>query len=401
MNVIYLSTGCSPDTYAALFPTSATAPSPPMQRFNELMVRGLSTKDVRAVVVSARPISRTSHPTSRCFSAYTDSLGSVRFHYIQLLNIRYLKALSVFLTSGSYTLAQSIRRRRATVIMVETLHLPLLVAAVLCGRVLGLPVIGIAPDVPGFFYEDEVGLKRSALARWHRWLIRRCSGLVAVSQPILDLFGFTSRDSVVVEGFSESSPLPQATDSEPTTETKIVLYAGTLDAANGIDMLVQGFCSSVMGLTALHLYGRGALSSEIKEISKRHEAVKYFGAVPNQVVLQAEARATLLIVPRPSHRRFVQYSFPSKLIEFMASGTPVLTTRLPVIPESLEPHLFFIEDETPQGILRAIQDVLSLPSTVLRQKGVEARRYIQEAMGESRQVDKILALASVQSTGMR
>ena len=46
-------------------------------------------------------------------------------------------------------------------------------------------------------------------------------------------------------------------------------------------------------------------------------------------------------------------------MEYMASGTPVLTTRLPGMPAEYYPYVEFIDEETPEGIARALKRVLS------------------------------------------
>jgi len=54
----------------------------------------------------------------------------------------------------------------------------------------------------------------------------------------------------------------------------------------------------------------------------------------------------------------VRYSFPSKLIEYMASATPVLTTRLPGIPPEYEPYVYWIEDDSVEGIEHSLRAVM-------------------------------------------
>ena len=53
----------------------------------------------------------------------------------------------------------------------------------------------------------------------------------------------------------------------------------------------------------------------------------------------------------------------------MASGTPVLTTRLPGMPKEYEEFVYLINDETIDGIGEALVSVLSDSREVLHQRG--------------------------------
>ena len=65
---------------------------------------------------------------------------------------------------------------------------------------------------------------------------------------------------------------------------------------------------------------------------KNNEKIKYFGVIDFESILLRQKNTDLLINPRPSIDEYTKYSFPSKIMEYMASGTPVLTTKLSGIP---------------------------------------------------------------------
>ncbi|MGM9604483.1 MAG: glycosyltransferase, partial [Faecousia sp.] len=94
----------------------------------------------------------------------------------------------------------------------------------------------------------------------------------------------------------------------------------------------------------------------------------------------------------PSDEEYVQYSFPSKTMEYMSTGTPVLTTALPCIPEEYHPHLYFIGEETPQGIAEALSRVLSHSDAELFAKGCQARRFVLEQRNNVVQAAKVLEM---------
>ena len=54
--------------------------------------------------------------------------------------------------------------------------------------------------------------------------------------------------------------------------------------------------------------------------------------------------------PRFTGAEYTLYSFPSKNIEYMVSGTPVITTRLAGIPDDYYPYVFVFEEEINENI---------------------------------------------------
>ena len=100
----------------------------------------------------------------------------------------------------------------------------------------------------------------------------------------------------------------------------------------------------------------------------------------------------MLVNPRPTAEEFVKYSFPSKTMEYMSTGTPVLTTVLPGMPEEYHPYVYLIRDETPQGIARALKDTLAQSDEALLQKGMAARNFVLTEKDNVTQAEKILEM---------
>ena len=113
-----------------------------------------------------------------------------------------------------------------------------------------------------------------------------------------------------------------------------------------------------------------------REQAEQDPRIRYLGIAPNETVIGAEIRATLLINPRPSDEEFTRFSFPSKNLEYMASGTPVLTTDLPGMPREYLPYVYLFKEETDPGMAETLRQVLSLPAETLHGKGAAAKRFV-------------------------
>ena len=82
-------------------------------------------------------------------------------------------------------------------------------------------------------------------------------------------------------------------------------------------------------------------------------------------------------------------------MEYMASGTPVLTTDLPGMPREYLPYVNLIRQETPQGIAQALREVLTRPEEDLERQGREARRFVLEERNNVVQAEKILRMLRI------
>jgi len=79
-------------------------------------------------------------------------------------------------------------------------------------------------------------------------------------------------------------------------------------------------------------------------------------------------------------------------MEYMASGTPVLTTRLPGMPMEYHPHVYLIEEESDEGVAKALTESLAHSDEELFQKGQAARNFVLEERNNVVQAAKILEM---------
>ena len=73
----------------------------------------------------------------------------------------------------------------------------------------------------------------------------------------------------------------------------------------------------------------------------------------------------------------------------MASGTPLLTTKVGGMPEEYWEYCYFIVDETCDGIAQAIKSVMEKTTEELRNLGVSSREFSIEQKNCFTMVKKI------------
>ena len=129
---------------------------------------------------------------------------------------------------------------------------------------------------------------------------------------------------------------------------------------------------------------------ELEQIAKEDPRVFYGGMLLNSQIVEKEMEASLLVNPRPIGEEYVKYSFPSKTMEYMSTGTPALTTVLPGMPKEYHPYVYLLEDESKEGIAKKLTEILTQSDEALFEKGMKARRFVLEEKNNVIQAKKIL-----------
>ena len=82
--------------------------------------------------------------------------------------------------------------------------------------------------------------------------------------------------------------------------------------------------------------------------------VAYLGEIPRNKLLAYQKDADLLINPRINAGIFTRYSFPSKNMEYMSSGTPMVGYKLEGIPEEYDNYINYFAEPTAESIASCI-----------------------------------------------
>lgn len=157
------------------------------------------------------------------------------------------------------------------------------------------------------------------------------------------------------------------------------------------DMLINAFMK-ISGDYELWIFGSGDIEDYIKECAKKDSRISFFGRISREEVLRYEKQASLLVNVRDSSEQYTKYSFPSKTMEYMSSGTPLLTTKLPGIPDEYFDYVYTPCDETEEGIAKAMGDILSKPDEELRKKGEKAKAFVNDSKNYIVQARKVYEL---------
>lgn len=386
MHILYAVTTCSDAAYRRLFSGVEKKPAFQSQKYHRLLIEGLAA-GARVEVIANPPVNR--QVMGQAFVALPAEVeGGAVYRNLPAVRNPLLKAAVV----GFGTFFRVLRAADGdSAVVVDVLNRVTALSALLAARVRGRRCVGIVTDVPDLLSGSRLSKMLS------NFVIRHCTHYVFLTQAMNDLLNPRGKPYVILEGHADIAMEKKKPSLDRKASPRVCMYAGGVYRQYGLQNLVEGFRQAKIPNAQLRIYGSGDYVEELKAIAEKDETVVYGGMLLSGQVVDKEMEATLLVNPRPTGEEYVKYSFPSKTMEYMSTGTPVLTTVLPGMPEAYYPYVYLLEDESAEGIGKRLREVLGQPEEALFSQGQRARAFILKEKNNVLQARKILEMLERQA----
>lgn len=396
MNIIYLSSCCSDTKFAELSEKGITHKLPQAQKYHNLLIEGISkTTDGSVFALSAIPVNRQWTKQIK-FERESEKIDNIQYIYGAFLNLPLLRQLTR-ISAAKREIKKIYKTNQECVIICDVLNQSLANAARKCGNKYGIPVVGIVTDVPG----HTSGARRKSYSFFKRKVaefaeknsnrnLPKYDAYLLLTEAMNKVVNKKSKPYIVLEGHSDSKMKYAENLVENKAIPKVAMYAGGIHKEFGIERLVRAFIRGNFQDWELHIYGDGNFQKDLSTLSKEVPNLVYHGVQPNSLIVEEQLKATLLLNPRLTDAEYVKYSFPSKTMECMASGTPLCTTRLPGMPKEYYPFAYFFDDETEDGMLLKLQEILSKNPNELYDLGCRAKQFVMTKKTNVKQAQKLI-----------
>ena len=177
-------------------------------------------------------------------------------------------------------------------------------------------------------------------------------------------------------------------DAEPEwlalleSERPVILYAGTFESYQGIDMLLEAFARARREVPAAFLLLLGGQAPQVEAARRTAEGLGlsegrdclFGGQVSRHLAQRATLEADVLTSPRT-----VGDNTPLKIYEQLASGVPLVATRIGSHTQVLSDDECFLVDADPQsmadGLVEALRGGEAVETRVANARGVYENRY--------------------------
>ncbi|MBS3901998.1 MAG: glycosyltransferase [Dethiobacter sp.] len=399
MEILYVSKLCSKKKFEEIFVTCHVKPQQQAQKFHHLFASGLAAQEgVQVTALSGLPISRV-HNERTWWAGVSEVEDKTVFKHLPQINMALIGHIVVFVTAFLVTAKWClVNKNKKRYIICDVLNLTISVAAKTAAKLFGVKSIAIVTDIPSFMREYKrekrciqslpIGIYTSLCSSF----LRRYDVYIILTEQMNRFINPNSKPNIVIEGMVDLEMTGQQNLLENKYQEKIIIYAGSLHEKYGVKKLIEAFIKVSDHSARLWLLGSGDLEEEMRHFEEIDSRIKFLGVMLNKEVLEIEIKSKLLVNPRPSSEEFTKYSFPSKNMEYLASGTPLLTTKLPGMPEEYYDYVYLFEDESVEGMAKTLERILQLSKEELHAKGAAAKEFVLREKNNVVQAGRIIEL---------
>ena len=365
--------------------------------FQKRLLRSLSEAGLPVNhIFSVRPIPSFPQCRRLWFASEKTTIGEgLATTQLPFLNLGILKRLTLGIALFFRLLLWGLKGRRNSkkVILLYNIATPPAFVTLIVARIIRAKVFAIVADLPipgsgiisnTFLRRLDFQLQTRILPLFHGLIVltRQMAYDFAPQVPFIHMEGAVPQQ--LLQSLANPSEVKQSGD-----QRHILMYAGKLDELSGIPLLLEAFPRLQGDQYRLWIVGKGPLQQRVERAAKEDSRIIYWGFLPYAKVLSLYGEATVLINPRSTKLLSTRYLFPSKLIEYIATGRPVITTCTSDVEEEYGPLVFILRDETPEGLSRLVVKVTSMSSIERDAVTQRARAYIMERKTWEHQGERI------------
>lgn len=329
--------------------------------------------------------------SQRCETVLSEP--ELKTHIPFILNIPFVK--NIFEMFSTYRLAKKLYKEKPFDKIIMFNAFPATAwAGLRLKKKYGCELICLLADLPIDDSIHTTGLKkylRNRLDAYTKMAIRQMDKLIVLNKEAAHLYA-PDVPYMVMEGAVDSEDVKPF--AYKTAQRKNVLFTGSLQKYNGIVELIGAAKLLKDSDVEFDIYGKGEYQQYVEEAAQKYAHIHYGGLCSNDKIMKIQQESFLLINPRPVDDFIAKVTFPSKMFEYMTSGTPVLTTRLNGFLEEYYDTMFFIDDNSPQSIADAIVEVVKTNEQELSEKALLAYNLVTQKKNWDVQTSNIIGFIS-------
>lgn len=328
MRIFYLSTALEEGDFAILSEKAIHKPNPAGQNFHDKLINALSR--FSSVESYSLIPSQEGWVKEKSFSPSS----TLRRHYLEGAS----RKLPRF-----FLLPKSIERAiekgcpdlgEGDVVCYDSLNLSLSKAAKLLKKRKGCKTIAILTDDPRNISGTKAFYQKRILAN-----SSSCDGYFCLTEGLYRLFCKNGAPHLTKMGIVEGIGTMKSPLGKP-----YLYYGGALFAKDGTNALLKAYCLSKPNIDLL-LAGHGPCEENCRIASKQNPRIHFLGQISKKDHYACLSNASLLINPRLYRESLDEVSIPSKVLEYLSSGRPILSTLSTPIKESYSSSINWLSEE--------------------------------------------------------
>lgn len=321
-----------------------------------------------------------------------DICENVKSLKIPFINLPVIKQFSQ--TFSMYKQAKKIVKKNRDIILFSYNLFPQIgLPLVWLKNKYGCKNVCLLADLPA---DDKVNRKSFSkfLRKWFDKLTiysqERCDNFILLNSHVKDYFNI-SDSFIVVDGGVDEDDIEDIKDTQYAPKIKNVVYTGAYTSYSGVENIVNAMKYVQSKDVILDIYGGGELADKLENQVKNMDNVNYHGWLENNAeVRRIQREAWLLVNPRVIDNLASRVTFPSKIFEYMLSGTPILSTKLLGFAREYEQLIIFSDDDSPEKLAEKIDYIRLKSLEELREIGRKTQNFVLRKRNWCYQCKKIV-----------
>lgn len=309
MKLIYLSTALENSDFLYLESKTSRKPNPAGQNFHDKMIQAIGEihplKAYSLIPNQEGLISESSMEISK----------NLFWHYIEPMEGKIGRYLRQGDEMAKKILLDVPDLGEKDIVLYDSLNLSLAKAARHLKLKKSCKTVAILTDNPENITGAAKFYPKQCLS-----LSSSCDGYFALTEGLYSLFAKQEMPHLIRMGLME--PIPKM---ERPIEAPYLYYGGSLFIKDGTKALLDAY-QSIQPNIDLVLAGHGNYEEECRKAAEANPRIHFLGQIGKQDHYAYLQHASLLLNPRIYRERLDKVSVPSKVLEYLASDAPILSS---------------------------------------------------------------------------
>lgn len=213
-----------------------------------------------------------------------------------------------------------------------------------------------------------------------RWVQKRLDGVIAISRFLYDYYK-DSVKTILIPPTVDLSDKKWNVPVEKNTDVVSFVYAGVpIALKEKLDVIVKAFSEVEKSNNSVRLNIVGVTEEQFKELYGWNdvisESIFFWGRIEHLQVIKLVKGSDWAIILRDNNR-VVKAGFPTKLVESISCGTPVIVNRFSNIEDYISDRNSIITDL--ENITQSLRKAILTKNTIDRSL-FDYNRYLEELM---------------------
>lgn len=373
MNIIYITNSLEKDDFEAFSQGASTKPNPAGQNFHRRLIETLSIKN-QVEIISVLPVESTSVLEDKD-----------HYHYCRRKKGKF---------SSFFSKPKEIAKKGAElfpndspIIIYDALNISIARGAALLAKKRNLLKVPVLTDNPNnlanhnYFYKLIV-FRYAANA----------DGSIALTKPLVMAYDLLDKPHTEIEGIASLE-----TKNIKPCLCSYIYFAGALYERYGVKDLLRAYIKAKPNYD-LYVAGHGPLAKDFIEASKSNERIHFLGQISAAQNASMENGAALLVNPRRNDQKLDLESIPSKMLEYLTTESPILSTPNPFLQDDYPNDVNWLPNSGERAIETFLLDHLDANGNLINLVKNNARQKVIAEYGETAISEKLQSfLASLKT----